>query len=110
MFWTDGQVDTDVLLDVAFGDAGTTLTLGWRTTSIPLVTSRQWHEKLLLGATARIPGIDFLGVRPRLGVELSTVIFKHGGGLPTDTLSFGEPGGYLDFVNFALFLRFDYEG
>ncbi|MBT8495766.1 MAG: hypothetical protein KJO07_22155 [Deltaproteobacteria bacterium] len=106
MFWTDGQTDSDLWVAIPVRSAA--VLAGWRTTTIPLLDSTQWHQKLLIGAGAGIEGLSNHWLRASWGVELATVVVKHGGDLPTDWVDFGKPSGYLDLVNFAMFVRFDY--
>jgi hypothetical protein len=108
MFWTDGQHDIDLTGSYGLGELGLAVVAGLRTTSIPLVGPRQWQHKLLTGASAPVDALRVAGVQATWGIELATVVVKHGGSVDTEWLSFAEPAGYLDFVNFAMYLRFDY--
>lgn len=110
MVLSDGQHDLDVLAEWLFAPGGWALLGGWRASSISLHDGVQWQEKLVLGASAGLPSLGGGRVRGRVGFELAALIVKHGGGLPTDTISFGTRtrGGLEDRLHFGLFVRFEY--
>ncbi len=103
MFWTDGQHDTDV-----FASWGRRWSLvgGWRTTAIAIAGGHQFQQKLLVGVGAPLP--DLGPVRARWTFELATLLVKHGGDLPTDTISFASGRDFIDLVNFGMFVTFEY--
>jgi hypothetical protein len=107
MFWTDGQVDTDLLAFWAPCPRAWGLFGGWRTSSIGLLDGTQFQEKLLLGVGAPLPQLGH-HIRARFHFELSTVIVKHGGGLPSDWISFASGRDFIDLVNFGVFVSFEY--
>lgn len=107
MFWTDGQVDTDLLLQWR-SPIGISPYAGWRTTALWLTDEPQLQQNLLLGLAADLPSFFDESLRGQAGLELATMVLKHGGGLPTETISFASGRSYIDFVNFALFLRYEF--
>jgi len=108
MFWTDGQHDLDLVGTTSVNESGLGVLVGLRSTSIGLSGGRHFHELLLLGISAPLAGFgDALGAT--WGFELGTVVLKHGAGLPTETISFASGRDFIDLVNFAMFVRFDYE-
>ncbi len=110
MVLADGQHDLDVLGEWLLDPGGWSLMGGWRASTIALSGGHQWQQKLVLGAAAGLPPLGGGRVRGRLGFEMTTLIVKHGGGLPTDTISLGTRtrGGLEDRLHFGLFVRFEY--
>jgi hypothetical protein len=110
MVLTDGQHDLDLLGEWLLAPGGWSLMGGWRASSIALDKGHQWQQKLVLGVAAGLPSLGGGRVRGRLGFELTTLLVKHGGGLPTDTISFGTRtrGGLEDRLHLGLFVRFEY--
>lgn len=106
MVITDGQFDADLLAASRLTDGGLGAVAGWRTTSIGILGGRQTQEKLVLGIGAPLP------VRAPLRMywtfEVATVIVKHGGGLPTDFISFEQGRDFIDLVNFGMFVTLEY--
>lgn len=107
MFWTDGQFDTDAFAFWAPCSRGWGLFGGWRTSSIGILDGTQFHEKLLLGVGAPLPQIGE-HIRTRFHFELATVVVKHGGGLPSDWISFASGRDFIDLINFGVFVSFEY--
>jgi len=105
MFWTDGQVSTDLLLQ--WRPAGLAAFAGWRTTAVPLLDGPQWQQNLLLGAGADLPRFFDGHLRGQFGFELAAMMLKHGGGLPDESISFESGRHYIDFLNMAFFLRLE---
>jgi hypothetical protein len=103
MVVTDGTFDADLL--AGFGKTYSFIA-GWRTTSIGLADGRQLQENLILGVGAPLPW--FGPIRARWALELATVIVKHGGGLPTDFISFASGRDFIDLINFGMFVTFEY--
>jgi len=106
MAWTDGQMATDVMA-LHRSKSGWGWLVGWRWTRIGLADGAQNQQKLLLGCTGDLPRPARWG-RASWGVELATVVVKHGGGLPTETLSFASSRSFIDLVNFGMFVRFEF--
>ncbi len=46
-------------------------------------------------------------MRGQAGLELAMMLVKHGGGGPVETIGFSQGRRFVDFVNFALFLRIE---
>jgi hypothetical protein len=108
MFWTDGQLDTDLLAGFHGCERGWGGIAGWRISTIPLVDGTQLQHKLVAGVSAPLPQLG--PFRVRWAFELATVVVKHGGDLPTDWISFASGRDFIDLVNFGTFVRFDYVG
>ncbi len=108
MFWVDGQHDLDLLGGWKFADSGWALIGGYRSSSIGLAGGRQFHDKLVLGIGAPLPGFGKLPVRARWAFETSTVIVKHGAELPTEWLSLASGRDFIDLINFGMFVSFEY--
>jgi hypothetical protein len=104
----DGQFDADLLTSWKLSDGGWGLLVGWRSTSIGILGGRQLQEKAVLGITAPLPQLGDLPVRTRWGFEAAAVIVKHGGGLPTDFISFAEGRDFVDLINFGMFITVEY--
>lgn len=104
MFWTNGQLHTDLLLQWHSG-VGFSAFTGYRLSLIPLLDGPQSQHNLLLGLCADLP--QFLGgfLQGQAGIELATTLVKAGGGLPAEYISFESGRSYIDLVNMALFIR-----
>jgi hypothetical protein len=107
MFWTDGQVDTDLLAFWAPCSKAWGLLGGWRTSTIGILDGTQFQEKLILGVGAPLPQIGH-HIRTRFHFELATFIVKHGAGLPADWISFATGRDFIDLLNFGMFVSFEY--
>ena len=103
MVVTDGQHDLDLLASIG---ERYSFVAGWRTTTIGLVDGHQFQEKLILGLGAPLPMMG--PVRARWAFELATVVVKHGGGLPSETISFASGRDFIDLINFGMFVTFEY--
>ena len=107
MFFTDGQASTDLLLQYR-SDVGIAGMAGWRTTTLQAIDGLQFQQNLLLGVGLDFPRFFDGAVRGQWGLELATMIVKHGGGLPEEVISFASGRHYIDLVNFAMFARFEF--
>ncbi len=108
MFWTDGEIDVDLLGTWQVAHSGYGVLLGWRPASIALADGRQFQHSLLVGAVGPLPNIGPLDVS--WGIELGAVLVKHGGGLPMDTVSLSSTADLGDNFNASMFLRVGYAG
>ena len=106
MVWTDGELDLDAIATWRVHRTGYAVLLGWRPTSIAVSTGRQFQETLLFGATAPLPKVWQLDLQ--FGLEVGTVLLKHGGGLPTDMTSFANSTEVGDNLSISMFLRIGY--
>ncbi|HUS32883.1 MAG TPA: hypothetical protein VMZ53_30485 [Kofleriaceae bacterium] len=107
MFWTDGQVDTDLLAFWAPCSRAWGLLGGWRTSTISILGGTEFQEKLIVGVGAPLPQMGH-HIRARFHFELATVVVKHGAGLPADWISFATGRDFIDLVNFGMFVSFEY--
>ena len=104
MVLVDGQFDLDVLAAWRPFGAPWSAMVGWRTTAIELATGSQYQQRLLLGTTADLPSVlDSIGAT--WGLELATVLVRHGGGLPSESIAFTSGRHFIDYINFGMFLR-----
>ncbi len=110
MVLSDGEHDLDLLAEWLLASSGWAVLAGWRASSIDLHQGRQWQEKAVIGFSAALPSLVGGRIRGRLGLELTALVVKHGGGLPTDFISLGTRtrGGLEDRLHFGLFVRFEY--
>lgn len=106
MFWTDGQMSTDLLF--FWLTDGFQPFAGWRLNSVPALDGSQLQQNLLLGTGLSFPSFWGGRITGQWGIELAMTLFKHGGGLPSDSIGFQSGRHYLDLVNFGMFARFDY--
>ena len=102
MWWTDGECDVDIVGAIAIG-RGYEVYGGWRPASIALDDGRQFQHAALVGVFAPLPTLG--PVELTWGFEIGTVIVKHGGGLPSDVISFDSTADVGDNVNVSMFLR-----
>lgn len=107
MFWTDKQSNTDLLVQWR-NSSGISPIVGWRLTTISLQGGLQLQQNLVLAAAADLPKLWDGHISGQAGLELATVVLKHGADLPPELISFASARHYLDLVNFALFLRLEY--
>ena len=106
MYWTDGEVDIDLIAAVHVVK-GYAVFGGWRPASIGIAQDeRQFQHALLLGALGPLPKLG--PIELQWGFEVATVVVKHGGSLPTDMLSLGSMADVGDNVNVSMFLRVGY--
>jgi|GEM_PF-1024773 len=106
MFPIDNQFSSDLLVAWRF-DLGIAPIAGWRMTAIGLAGGPQLQQNLVAGVGIDLP--EFFGlVRGQLGLEMAAVVVKHGGGLPTEILSFESARHYLDLLNFGMFARYEF--
>ena len=61
---------------------------------------------MLLGAGAALPDLPVASIRARIGFELAVLLYKHGGGLPSDGLSFDRSAG--DHLSMGAYLQVEY--
>jgi hypothetical protein len=106
MVVTDGQLDTDLFATYKLSASGWGLLAGWRDSAIGIQGGRQFQDKLLVGVAAPLPQLG--PIRSRFALELATVLVKHGGGLPTETIGFSQGRDFVDLVNFGMFVTFEY--
>lgn len=104
----DDQFDADLLTTSKLTDSGWGAIVGWRSTSIGILGGRQLQEKVVLGVSAPLPRLGDLPLRARWAVEAASVILKHGGGLPSDWISFTESRNFIDLINFGMFVTVEF--
>jgi hypothetical protein len=104
-YFLDGQHDLDAL-------ASRELLPGWavfggvRSTAVSIADGTQWQESTLCGLLLSPPSLAGGHLRAQLGVELAILWLKHGGGLPTKTISASRE--LSDFLFVGMFARFAY--
>ncbi len=106
LYFLDQQSSTDILAEWR-GKNGFSPVLGWRFNTIGLVDGSQVQHNLLLGGALDTPKFWDGRVRGQAGLEMAMMLVKHGGGGPVETIGFSEGRRFVDFVNFALFLRIE---
>ena len=106
MFWTDQQTFTDLLV-FYMGNVIQPFA-GWRLATIPLADGPQLQENLLLGFGIPFPRMLGGRIGGQFGLELAMMLFKHGGGLPGESIRFTSGRYYIDFINFGMYARFHY--
>ncbi len=108
MVWADGEMDLDAIASWQFNRCGYRVLAGWRNASIALSSGRQLHETLLVGLAAPLPPLGPFVLQ--FGVELATVLVKHGAGLAeAEISSFGSTTELGDNMNLSMFLRIGYQ-
>jgi hypothetical protein len=106
MYFLDQQSSTDILAEWR-GKNGFSPVLGWRFNTIGLVDGSQVQHNLLLGGALDTPKFWDGRLRGQAGLEMAMMMVKHGGGGPVETIGFSSGRRFVDFVNFALFLRIE---
>lgn len=104
MYFLDQQSSTDIFAEWR-GKNGFSPVLGWRFNTVGLVDGSQVQHNLLIGGALDTPKFWDGRVRGQAGLEMAMMLVKHGGGGPAETIGFSEGRRFVDFVNFALFLR-----
>lgn len=107
MLWTNGQMHNDLLLQWHSG-VGISPLLGLRLSTLPLLDGPQMQYNALLGVAADLPSFFNGAVQGQAGFELAMTVVKSGGGLPAETISFESGRSYIDLVNMALFVRYNF--
>src|SRR5687767_11187602 len=75
---------------------------GVRATTYSVIGDTVWHEKLLLGAAARLPSFWTERFRIIAGVELATEIVRHGGPhIATEWFAYESGRHTKDLFNFS---------
>jgi hypothetical protein len=77
------QHDTELLAGWALWPDGWSLMGGWRVSSLPLLGTRYYQEKALVGVAAPLSPLGSRHLRARIGVEWAVTLARHGGDLPT---------------------------
>ena len=106
MYLMDQQSSTDLLAEWR-GKNGFAPVLGWRFNTIGFIDGSQVQHNLLLGGALDTPKFWDGRIRGQAGLEMAMMLVKHGGGGPVETIGFSSGRRFVDFVNFALFLRIE---
>lgn len=106
MYFMDQQSSTDLLAEWR-GKNGFSPVLGWRFNTIGFIDGSQVQHNLLLGGALDTPKFWDGRIRGQAGLEMAMMLVKHGGGGPVETIGFSSGRRFVDFVNFALFLRIE---
>jgi hypothetical protein len=109
MYFLDAQHDLDLLAYYKVASAGWAVLYGWRTTAIGIADGHQLQQKLLLGIGAPLPFFGDLPLRARWSLELTSLVVKHGAGLPTQWITFDPGRDFIDLFNFGMFVTVEYE-
>lgn len=84
------------------------LIAGWRQTSGRLNAGRRYDEALLLGGD--VTALTSRWFRIAFGAELATSLWRHGGGLPDNTIALPPDAEIATRIELVLHLRFDITG
>ena len=106
--FVDGIHDLDVSGAYRLGDSGYSLSAGWRATTVFLTDGSEWQHSVLLGALARLPTLGLASFRALFGLELSAMLFRHGGGVPAQTNCFCDGVIASETLGFATLLKLEY--
>ena len=106
MYFLDQQSSTDILAEWR-GKNGFSPVLGWRFNTVGLIEGSQLQHNLVLGGALDTPKFWDGRLRGQAGLEMAMMLVKHGGGGPVETIGFSSGRRFVDFVNFALFLRIE---
>ena len=101
---SDDVHDLDLLAEPRLGGGWAAL-IGFRDTSIGLAEGRHWQDKLLVGVSAELPPLASGALRGRFGLELATLVVKHGGGAGTDWLDLDR--SWSESFQLGLFARME---
>lgn len=108
-YWSGEQHDTDLLAGWQLWPDGWSGLAGWRVSSLPLLGTRYYQEKLVLGVSAPLTPLPFRHLRARIGAEWALTVVRHGGDLPTFWV-WSEDEVHGGSFNGGLFLRVDAGG
>lgn len=109
MSWTDGQLDLDLMAQWRLSPAGYAAFAGWRSTGIGIAGGTQWQQKLLVGAAGALPSFFDGALQAQWGLELATLVVKHGGGLESEVLRLKSSRYWIDLLQFGMFARFSFD-
>lgn len=104
----DGIHDLDLSGAYWLGASGYALAAGWRSTTLFLGEETEWQQTVLGGALAQLPTLGLVGFRALVGLELSLLLLRHGGGLPAEANCFCDALGTSETLGFAVFVRMEY--
>ena len=106
MWWFDGRTTTDL---IGFWRTRHLQPLvGWRLQSVPLVDGSQFQHNLVVGTALSFPEFFDGRLGGQWGIEMATMVVKHGGGVAGDRCRADSARHYLDRVSFGMFARFHY--
>jgi len=105
MYMLDGQHDLDVLGEYFFGPRIGFL-WGYRWSAIDVDDGAHHQHRTVVGLTALGPNFFDDQLRTSFSLELATLWVKHGGGAPTDWISFDR--NFHDSLALGLFVRIEY--
>lgn len=108
MLFIDGQHDTDLILTRDIGNHGWSLFGGARSTSVSIAQATHWQHKTVLGVGARFPPLFGDSYRAHWGLEMSTLVVKHGGSSATESVFSSSGRDFVDLINFGMFVRFEH--
>jgi hypothetical protein len=108
-YWTGEQHDTEILAGWELWADGWAAIGGWRVSSLPLLGTRYYQEKLVLGVAAPLSALPFRHLRARIGAEWAVTVVRHGGDLPTFWV-WSEDEVHGGSFNVGLFLRLEVGG
>jgi hypothetical protein len=80
---TGQQHDTELLAGWALWPDGWSLMGGWRVSSVPLLGTRYYQEKVVVGVAAPLSPLPTRHLRARIGFEWTVTLVRHGDHLPT---------------------------
>lgn len=106
--FVDGIHDLDLSGAYWLGASGYALSAGWRSTTIVLDDEAEWQQTVLVGALARLPTLGLAGFRALVGLELSALLFRHGGGSPAEATCWCDGVSASETLGFAVFVRIEY--
>ena len=98
----DRQHALDAIVEYRPHPDGWGVFAGWRLGAIGVADGTQWQESPLVGVSGGLPRLASW-LRLRAGVELATLVVKHGAGLPVAWI--GADRGVIDHLNLEIFLR-----
>ena len=82
-YWSGEQHDTDILGGWRLWPDGWSVMGGWRLSSLPLLGTRYYQEKAVVGVSAPLSRLPFANLRARIGLEWALTVARHGTDLPT---------------------------
>lgn len=102
---TDNQADHDITAAYWVSPARFAAFAGWRNTAYALLGDLVWHEKLIVGALARLPSPGTDRVRFVAGLEVAAEVVRHGQPIDTEWFDASNERAFDDLLNVSLFAR-----
>jgi len=108
VFFDPKQNDIDALFEWVVRPGTAAVFGGTRLTQLSIDRGSQFHHMALVGVSGSLPALLDRRVRSSFGIELEMTVVRHGAGIETSWIGFGEERDYRDLFSLNLLLRLEY--